>query len=93
MKKTTEGAIHPNQGEAVFGLAPRLGEKGGREERLFSLDFMCGAAVPFALGRRLVEGRPGPGYWRHVKSTADAMRERAAGLILKYGDKSRGAAR
>ena len=28
--------------------------------------FMCGAAVPFALGRRLVDGRPGPGYWRHV---------------------------
>ena len=28
---------------------------------------------------------------RHVKSTADAMREKAAGLILKYGDKARGA--
>ena len=28
--------------------------------------FMCGAAVPFALGRRLVDGSPGPGYWRHV---------------------------
>lgn len=30
---------------------------------------------------------------RHIKSTADAMREKVAGLILKYGDKSRGAAR
>ena len=30
--------------------------------------FMCGAAVPFALGRRMVDGRPGPGYWRHVWS-------------------------
>ena len=31
--------------------------------------FMCGAAVPFALGRRLDgQGRPGPGYWRHVLS-------------------------
>ena len=28
--------------------------------------FMCGAAVPFALGRRMTDGRPGPGYWRHV---------------------------
>ncbi len=28
---------------------------------------------------------------RHVKSTADAMRERAAELILKYGDKANGA--
>ena len=29
--------------------------------------FMCGAAVPFALGRRIGEkGRPKPGYWRHV---------------------------
>ena len=30
--------------------------------------FMCGAAVPFALGRRMVDGKPGPGYWRHVWS-------------------------
>ena len=31
--------------------------------------FMCGAAVPFGLGRRLgSDGRPGPGYWRHVLS-------------------------
>ena len=30
--------------------------------------FMCGAAVPFALGRRLSDGRPQPGYWRHVWS-------------------------
>lgn len=31
--------------------------------------FMCGAAVPFALGRRMDEnGRPKPGYWRHVLS-------------------------
>jgi predicted acyltransferase len=31
--------------------------------------FMCGAAVPFALGRRLDEnGRPTLAYWRHVLS-------------------------
>ena len=30
--------------------------------------FMCGAAIPFSLGRRLVDGKPGPGYWRHVWS-------------------------
>ena len=28
--------------------------------------FMCGAAVPFALGKRMKDGRPLPGYWRHV---------------------------
>ena len=28
--------------------------------------FMCGAAVPFALGRRLAGGRAGLAYWRHV---------------------------
>ena len=29
--------------------------------------FMCGAAVPFALGKRTDgDGRPKPGYWRHV---------------------------
>ena len=28
--------------------------------------FMAGAAVPFALGRRMTDGRPGPEYWRHV---------------------------
>ena len=28
--------------------------------------FMCGAAVPFALGKRMKDGRPQPGYWRHV---------------------------
>jgi len=28
--------------------------------------FMCGAAMPFALGRRLVDGKPAPGYWKHV---------------------------
>ena len=28
--------------------------------------FMCGAAVPFALGRRMKDGRPLPGYWKHV---------------------------
>ncbi|MBR2837751.1 MAG: DUF5009 domain-containing protein [Kiritimatiellae bacterium] len=32
--------------------------------------FMCGAAVPFALGRRLKEGRPGRAYWLHVLSRA-----------------------
>lgn len=30
--------------------------------------FMCGAAVPFALGRRMQDGRPAPGYWKHVWS-------------------------
>ena len=30
--------------------------------------FMCGAAVPFALGRRMRDGRPAPGYWKHVWS-------------------------
>ena len=28
--------------------------------------FMCGAAIPFSLERRLVNGKAGPGYWRHV---------------------------
>jgi predicted acyltransferase len=28
--------------------------------------FMCGAAVPFSLEKRLVNGRPGPGYFMHV---------------------------
>jgi len=28
--------------------------------------FICGAAVPFSLGRRMVDGKPGPGYWKHV---------------------------
>ena len=28
--------------------------------------FMCGAAIPFSLERRLANGKPGPGYWRHV---------------------------
>lgn len=28
--------------------------------------FMCGAAVPYALGRRLEGGRAGLAYWRHV---------------------------
>ena len=28
--------------------------------------FMCGAAIPFALPKRLVDGRAGWGYWRHV---------------------------
>ena len=28
--------------------------------------FMCGAAVPFGLGKRLVDGRPTFAYWRHV---------------------------
>ena len=30
--------------------------------------FMCGAAVPFALGRRMEGGRPTFAYWRHVLS-------------------------
>ena len=28
--------------------------------------FMCGAAVPFALGKRLADGKPTGAYWRHV---------------------------
>ena len=28
--------------------------------------FMCGAAVPFALGRRLENGKAGLAFWRHV---------------------------
>ncbi len=28
--------------------------------------FMCGAAVPFALGKRKTDGRAGLAYWRHV---------------------------
>jgi len=28
--------------------------------------FMCGAAIPFALGRRLNGGKPTAAYWRHV---------------------------
>lgn len=28
--------------------------------------FMCGAAIPFALGRRLENGRPGRRFWSHV---------------------------
>ena len=28
--------------------------------------FMCGAAMPFSLERRLEDGRPTWGYWRHV---------------------------
>ena len=30
--------------------------------------FMCGAAIPFSLGRRLVDGKPSLGYWKHVWS-------------------------
>jgi predicted acyltransferase len=28
--------------------------------------FMCGAAVPFALHKRMENGKPKPGFWRHV---------------------------
>ena len=28
--------------------------------------FMCGAAIPFALGRRLENGKAGLGFWKHV---------------------------
>ena len=28
--------------------------------------FMCGAAIPFALGRRLKDGRPTPEFWKHL---------------------------
>ena len=30
--------------------------------------FMCGAAVPFALPKRMDDGRAGLRYWRHVAS-------------------------
>ena len=30
--------------------------------------FMCGAAVPFGLGKRLRDGKPTPAYWKHVVS-------------------------
>lgn len=30
--------------------------------------FMCGAAIPFSLGRRLKDGKPVAGYWKHVWS-------------------------
>lgn len=30
--------------------------------------FMCGAAIPFSLGRRLKNDRPNAGYWKHVWS-------------------------
>ena len=28
--------------------------------------YMCGAAIPFALGRRLEDGRPTAAFWRHL---------------------------
>lgn len=28
--------------------------------------FMCGAAIPYALSKRMEDGRPGPGFWKHV---------------------------
>ena len=28
--------------------------------------FMCGAAMPFALGKRMRDGRPTAAFWRHV---------------------------
>jgi len=28
--------------------------------------FMCGAAIPFALGKRLRDGRPTPEFWKHL---------------------------
>lgn len=48
--------IHPWEGFAFIDIVMPL------------FMFMCGAAVPFALGRRLKDGKPGPGYWRHVWS-------------------------
>jgi len=30
--------------------------------------FMCGAAVPFALGRRLKDGRPTAAFWKHLSA-------------------------
>ena len=46
--------IHPWEGFAFIDIVMPL------------FMFMCGAAVPFALGRRMTNGRPSPGYWRHV---------------------------
>ena len=45
--------------------------------------FMCGAAVPFALGRRIVDGRPGPGYWRRVWSRVALLW--ALGMLAQGG--------
>ena len=30
--------------------------------------YMCGAAIPFAFGRRLKDGRPTPEFWKHLVS-------------------------
>ncbi|MBQ6137659.1 MAG: DUF5009 domain-containing protein, partial [Kiritimatiellae bacterium] len=35
--------------------------------------FMCGAAVPFALARRMENGRPTFAYWRHVIARAAVL--------------------
>ena len=36
--------------------------------------FMCGAAIPFALGKRMdADGRPAKGFWRHVFSRAAVL--------------------
>ena len=59
----------------VWGLPPRLMAQLRHGWECFTLwdmimplfIFMCGAAVPFALGRRLEEdGRAGRRFWRHV---------------------------
>ena len=48
---------HPWEGFAAFDIIMPL------------FIFMCGAAIPFALGKRMNEaGRPGKSYWRHVLS-------------------------
>ena len=28
--------------------------------------FMCGAAIPYALAKRMEDGKPGEGFWKHV---------------------------
>lgn len=46
---------HPWQGFTLYDLIMPL------------FIFMCGAAIPFSLGRRLgPDSKPGIGYWRHV---------------------------
>ena len=46
---------HPWQGFTLYDLIMPL------------FIFMCGAAIPFSLGRRLgPDSKPGTGYWRHV---------------------------
>ena len=53
---TTFFCSHPWEGFTLYDLIMPL------------FIFMCGAAVPFALGRRMIDGKPVLGYWKHVWS-------------------------